>query len=356
MTASNRVPSSEPTAPSTSVSVLLIFLFLGSLIAIFVLDLGHDTYGSLLRETTPTRDTLLDGSFARRADSWFARRSWSMRQLRPYWNESMLGLFRETSGFVVAGERPWLFSEAYIRRLEEEKAALAMKYMLMFIKANRDVAREHGTKLLVLTVPQKWRFHEEKLVGPHVSAERRSLYGRVLEKTRELGVESPDLIEILRDSPESFPPNDTHLTQRGYVRVTRNVIAPFLGVSGDLAQKRLEAVPATPYRHAGNLPELLSIRPESRVGRAYAADDLRFDAPQTADREGCEVVVLGDSYASYHDHLFPRLIGVVSGMTVDARHAGWMSLPEFMKLIREYERTPPAFVIIINTEDRFASL
>lgn len=336
-------------------ALALVLALFGTSLAIVAHDLDRGTPQRALREVEFSSARLADGRWARETEAFLGRESDAMRTARPFWNEAMLGLFRETPRAVVAGRGRWLFSDPSLAPIEPAKVREQIGLMWFYTEALQRLARETGARFECHVVPSKWRVRGEHLHRAPTDALRLSLYPTVLAELGKRGIDAPDLLEFMtaRSDTTWFPPNDTHLEQTGVRELVAGLVAPRLGIDAATARARLDALPTAPYEHPGNLPRQMSIRPDSAVGRLYSARDLRIEAPPTLDEPGADVVVLGDSHSKYHDFLFARLLAVATGLSVDARRADSMSLPEAEALARELAKRPARFIVFINTEQRF---
>lgn len=324
-------------------------------LAVSAHDLYHGVFAAAWHDNAITKETIADGRWARGIETYLAGESDAMRMVRPYWNEGTLALFGETPQAVVAGRGRWLFSAPSLAPIDPNAREPGVAIMWLFAESLRDLAASNGSRFECYVVPSKWRIHGDRLHRRPKDAARLGLYSETLAALSARGIDAPNLLEHMRErEPISwFPPNDTHLDQNGVRELVATLIAPRLGVSIETARRRLREVPEKPHLHSGNLPDLMSIRPESAVGRAWSCEDIRLQAPATLDRPDADVILLGDSHSKYHDFLLGRLITVATGLTVDARRADAMSLAAAQELARDVQTSPPQAIVFINTEQRF---
>ena len=336
-------------------ALALVVAFALTILAVTAHDVFHGVFAAVWRDVPPTEETVADGRWARGVESYLATESDAMRTARPYWNEASLALFHETPRAVVAGRGEWLFSAPSLAPIDPEAVEANVAIMWVYAEGLRDLAASCNARFECYVVPSKWRLHGEHLHRAPTDAARRALYSDTLEALATRRIDAPDLLAQMRGrgGVSWFPPNDTHLTQSGVRELVATIIAPRFGVPADEARARLATLPEETYVHDGNLPRLMSIRPESLVGRAWACEDTRIDAPPTLDRPGADIILLGDSHSKYHDFLLGRLITAATGLTVDSRRADAMSLASATELAREVAQSPPRAIVFINTEQRF---
>ena len=350
---------------ATRPALALIVAFFLSLLLVLGLDIGHGVFARFHERHQPSRDNLLDGTYAKQVDRWTQRESWAMRQMRPHWNETMLGLFDETPGKVIAGRDDWLYLRTSLAPVLEPHASRSWIGMNGLIEQVAAPLAGTPVRFRVLVMPAKWRLYPTGLRGgvEQIDPLRRALYERAQNHLTTQGIDAPNVLERLlarRDSdPQQllYPPNDTHFSQAGFREMVIEMIAPWAGVDAELAAQRIDALPREDHVHGGDLCRLMGLRSESAAGRRYAFDESKILAPPSFDAPGADIVILGDSFFRHYDGLFQRLIQAATGMTVDARYAGFRAGGlAFSRLFQEYGQRPPKLILMGFTERRFASL
>ncbi len=339
-------------------SLVLAFGFLGIVVGVLAFDLAHDVPGEALRENPPNVDGLLDGSWAESVDAFFQERSAFMRTTRPYRNGWLLKYLGETPSRIVAGRDGWLFLLESFQPMGEPGHTRKWFEMFALAEGIRQGFVGPHTRFLVLVMPAKWRLYPEFMPDYEVAPGRRALYGAVLAELRRRGMPTVDLLSILKKRKAAdrlallYPPNDTHFTERGFALVAAAVAEHLCEVPLDRATKLLEQSPRMCRRFPGDLPRQLSLDPATALGNSFAFQEEAYELGGCFDRDGADILVLGDSFFLAHDGVFQRLIQRATGKKVDSRFAGWKKA-DVARLKAVYGRNPPPFVLLAVTERRF---
>lgn len=329
-----------------------------------VLILGVGLYDALKGVTAaafvksnPTVDRLIRGRFQRTVDKRFENQSKAMRIVGPYWNEAMLGLFLETPSKIAAGYDDFLFYTSSLRPNPNWKVVRPVDHVARV----REWIGE-DVRTIVLVMPSKWRVYPEKLRDPSISEKQHGAYERARGRMLSLGYEAPDVLSLLLEEKERqperllYPPSDTHLSQWGFYRVALRLSPELFGVAPSTSSERLAAVEVDPdHVLFGELLKVLQIRRESAVGRRRLFAEPAFLAPATGDAPA-EVLLIGDSFVEVQKQLFPRLLQVTSGVTLDRSSSTPLGVERFdlaEKTLAAYRGSPPRVFIAVYSERRF---
>ena len=336
---------------------VLIAALLLPIFAVAGFDLVHGVPMAVVKESKPTADRLLQGTFQRGVDKRFETESDAMRIVRPYWNEAMLGLFLETPSKITAGYDDFLFYTASLRRNRRWEVVRPIDHLERLRGWLPDDVRT-----VVLVMPSKWRVYEEKLRSPAIPKAQRRTYGRAREEMIALGYEAPDVLAILLDEKRSQPdrllysPGDTHLTQWGFYRLVERLGPELFGEDLASVSARLAALDVDPnYEFYGELLDVLQVRPTSWVGAPRWFAEPAYLAPALGNGPG-EVLLIGDSFVNVQEQILPRLLQAASGMAVDRSPSTPLGVERFdlaEAAVAPYRQSLPKVLIAIYSERRF---
>ncbi|MCB1281837.1 MAG: hypothetical protein KDB18_09975, partial [Salinibacterium sp.] len=333
----------------------VIVFFLATLATVLVYDARQGVYARWLEANPPRREALLSGRWAQQSDAYFEEHSAFMRTTRPWRNEWLLSAFRETPPEVVLGPDDWLFLRESFQPMGPP--GRTTRWHEMHGLAQIIEARFTGpeTRYLVCVMPAKWRLYPEHMPDYDIDPGRVALYDAAMTELQARGLTTIDLLSIMRgwkrEDPRTllFAPNDTHFSEAAFAKLAVLLADRLCGEDPGRARHRLELLPREAKVFAGDLPRNLQIRPDSSVGRRFAHEERRFLAPTPANDESAEILVLGDSFFLTHDGIFQRLIQVAAQKPVDARYAGWQSVP-VGDLMATWGQRPPRYLLLAVTE------
>ncbi|MCA9322639.1 MAG: hypothetical protein KDB53_17990, partial [Planctomycetes bacterium] len=272
--------------------------------------------------------TTADDRYVSGVENYLRDHSSLMRRTRPTWNALQLRALRHTSGFVIPGRDDWLFSLWSLRPMPEGLDAPSRQRMLEIHREISQAVRAGGSRYLVVVIPSRWRLHPERLPAITFDAARLALYERAVADLRALRAEVVEVTPLLERACREAPtrplvhPADTHLAREGFEFVTTEALAPRLGTGAALARRRLASLPRRRHQDLGNLASNLGFHRDHWPASHYVLNSQTPSPPPTYDADHADLVILGNSYSHYYDHLFPRLIEAATALSVDARFTG----------------------------------
>ena len=180
-------------------ALVLTVAFLATIFAVVICDTYQGIYADCLAEEKPSFHSLMTGQFARRIDLHLETKAWSMRKIRPLWNETMLGLFRETPAYVVAGRDRWLFTESSLVALDPLVVKRSSAEIIEGYHRIRKFCQPSVPTLgLVVVIPEKWRLNEERSPRGKLGSYRRSLYHDTIETLTANGIATVDVLAAMK--------------------------------------------------------------------------------------------------------------------------------------------------------------
>ncbi|MCB9832272.1 MAG: hypothetical protein H6807_07330 [Planctomycetes bacterium] len=156
-----------------------------------------------------------DGSLAREVENDFAENSVVAETVRPRYNEFAFRLFDRHTDRVVVGRDHWLFEASNAKANYPRPGAEALiERHLAAISGTVSWFAAHGTKVLVLPLPNKWALYPDKL--PEARKQPRSIWPEMVRGLKARQVWTLDAAPALKpDGVATFFANDSHWSDQG---------------------------------------------------------------------------------------------------------------------------------------------